>query len=287
VRGGGYLTFADDNTISGYIIIKPHPSPTTTTTTGATTTTTTGTTTTTTATTTTTTLATTTRATTTAAATTTTGFFDSVGFFMIDGTWDIDQSNRVIGLFTGTSNENCGPADQVLNVNSFSGSIKSIKKKGGTTQQLNIQANTDTFGMTIVGAPAGIVPDYLSGSWTAKVLKNGSPFREFFSLATPSEDLTPSLLGLPNLYVLEGSGVNYSTSGCVSLYASGSLTALQLMELIDDPNDPGNLISQNSRTVSGDLNHKKGTAALPGWDKNMNPVQMNIACTTSGGCGTK
>jgi hypothetical protein len=280
VRGGGYLTFADDNTISGYIIIKPHPSPTTTTTTGATTTTTTGTTTTTTATTTTTTLATTTRATTTAAATTTTGFFDSVGFFMIDGTWAIDQSNRVIGLFTGTGRTNCqpvdenNPADQVLNVNSFSGSIKSIKKKSGTTEQLNIQANTDTFGMTIVGAPAGSVPDYLSGSWTAKVLKNGSPFREFFSLAL-------SILGLPNLYDLVGSGVNYSTSGCVSLYASGSLTALQLQE--EDSNGE----VQNSRNVSGDLNHKKGTAALPGWDENMNPVQMNIACTTSGGCGTK
>jgi hypothetical protein len=216
VKGGGYLTFAEDNSIAGYIIIRPHPEDDTT-------------------------------------------IDFNAGFFVIDGIWDIDHSNHVFGFFTGTPDSNCAPEDQVLTVNSFSGIVKV-----GKTTELRIKAKTDTLVMTLAGAPAdfGAEPVDPSGLSTAKVLKDGSVFREFFSI-------DPSSPSYPNLYPLDGYGVNYSIKGCVLLFDSGKRVALALQE-----ESAGQI--RNRRHLSGALNRHKGTAVVVGWDKNMKSVQMDI-----------
>ncbi len=142
VTGAGYLTFFDNFTLAGYIIIKPtNPNP---------------------------------KATTTPATL-------NVGFFLIDGHWVQDGSNpnHRIGFFTGSSDETCG-GTQVLNGNSFSLKVKTSKT--GAKLSISMSAQTNDGLLQFTGIPPVVLTNFDSTSWSATVRKGANKFVELFDL---------------------------------------------------------------------------------------------------------
>jgi len=229
VVGSGYITFLDDSTLTGYIIIKP----------------------------------------------TTGGIHSSapsppLGFFKIDGEWATDRPNHRRGFFTGSQDVICVPTGSGLNIdleaNSFSATVKmKTTETGSEPKKLSMTAQTNNGPMQFKGKPPVPLTDLDGTSWTAKVLTVTATkphytthFTEFFTLTSSDPDL-------PNLYdLVDGTGANYSVTGCV-LLSAGNKMAAQIEE-------SGGTV----RYVRGRFNPKKEKASLTGYDSDEASVSITM-----------
>ncbi|HEY1373076.1 MAG TPA: hypothetical protein VGH50_11450 [Candidatus Binatia bacterium] len=138
------------------------------------------------------------------------------GFTDVIGEWSVNPKGQLIGFFSGGTEEL--PIDM-----SFTGSIKGINIK--------LDATGTDGRWHLRGGPAVDLP-FIADSWTALVVKDRAKFSEIFTL-TPVDvcidDPTPADISdcfnflFGHLYLLDGTGAGYTTTGAALVNIAGAI----------------------------------------------------------------
>jgi hypothetical protein len=134
------------------------------------------------------------------------------GFDQVQGPWAYDAKGKVIGNWTMVSGSGNDTTNSVTNSVSFVATVVPGKR-------LTLVASTSNGKVTYKGVPYRQIMPSLSGSWYSTKQANGQSFTEFYTFASmadsnPFEDGYPDLAGYPGIYyTFDGAGPGYEIVG--------------------------------------------------------------------------
>ena len=134
------------------------------------------------------------------------------GFDQFGGPWAYDAQGRVIGNFVQVVGGEGDSADNITNSVSFSAKVVPGKR-------LTLVASTSNGKLTYKGVPYKATMPSLNGDWYGTKQANGQTFTEFYSFTSmgdsnPFEDGYPDLADYPGIYyTFDGQGPGYEVVG--------------------------------------------------------------------------
>jgi hypothetical protein len=162
------------------------------------------------------------------------------GLYTISGSWSFDAKHQTVGSYNETLNSS----------DLFDGTIIAKASKG-TSLKASVTSGGGILARRFKGKRAVGTSD-LSGTWNVMGSSAKVPFSETYTL-TPSATYD-------HVFDLSGTGTSYSLSGSVLINSRSQL----------------NISTTNgvTRSLTGKVNLKKGTASLKGSDNAGNPVKI-------------
>jgi hypothetical protein len=202
------------------------------------------------------------------------------GYFPVKGEWDYETPSKVVGFFSGGSDE--VPFDV-----SFSAT--------GKTNKIKIKAISNSGPMTLQGKVAIPLNDFDLTSWSAEVFKDGVRFTELYDLSRrltdcvrldktdPENPTCPGseVIATPlNLYAFQtedsgGGGPGYELTGRV-LLSWGNQIGVVVEELQIDK-DTGEVANDGDvRAATGVLKAHGTKSSMQAADRDHHKVRMTI-----------